>query len=212
MTDFPHAVAPSDPPSAPRIKAPEGAWDAHVHLVAGAGEYPLWEGRVEDPAPGPTLDDWLAIFRRHLDTLGLSKGLIVHSILYGADNSVTIEAVRRLGPGFKGVGLVTDDATDSDLDALVAANMVAVRLNYVHGGARWPRDWPRAGCMCRCWPTATCIWRNLPTTFARCPCRWCSITWPGLTCFWAQMTRAFKPSCGWSETARPMSNSRPSTA
>lgn len=133
MTDLPNALPPSDPPKAPGWRPPQGAWDAHVHLVAG-DDFPLWDGRVENPAPGPDFDGWLDIFLRHLETLGLSKGLIVHSILYGADNAVTLEAVRRLGNGFKGVGLVTDAATDAELDALVAAHVVAVRLNYVHGG------------------------------------------------------------------------------
>ncbi|WP_295316618.1 amidohydrolase family protein [Roseobacter sp.] len=121
-------------PRAPETRAPEGACDAHVHLVAAAGEYPLWEGRAEDPAPGPDLDGWLTIYRKHLETLGFSRGLIVHSILYGTDNSVTIEAVRRMGAGFRGVGLLPDGSGEADMDDFAEANMVAVRLNYVHGG------------------------------------------------------------------------------
>ncbi len=122
------------PPSSPETVVPTGAVDAHVHLVAGAAEFPLWEGRVEDPAPGPDFDGWLELYRKHLETLGFSKGLIVHSILYGTDNSVTVEAVRRMGAGFKGVGLLPDGADAAALDQFVAWNMVAVRLNYVHGG------------------------------------------------------------------------------
>jgi len=104
-----------------------------VHLVAGP-EYPLADARVEDPAEGPDFDGWLDLYRDHLGVLGASRGLIVHSILYGTDNSVTIEAVKRLGPDFKGVGLVPDGASAKDIAAFAAARMVAVRLNYVHGG------------------------------------------------------------------------------
>lgn len=121
-------------PSAPIRRAPQGSCDAHVHLVAGADEFPLWDGRVENPAAGPTLDGWLDLYRKHLETLGFSRGVIVHSILYGTDNSVTVEAVRRMGGGFKGVGLLADGATDKALDAFTDWNMAAVRLNYVHGG------------------------------------------------------------------------------
>ncbi|MDG1802984.1 MAG: amidohydrolase family protein, partial [Paracoccaceae bacterium] len=46
----------------------------------------------------------------------------------------TIETVRRLGAGFRGVGLLPDDATDASLDHFVDSNLAAVRLNYVHGG------------------------------------------------------------------------------
>ena len=120
--------------SRPLKSAPEGACDAHVHLVAAADEFPLWEGRVENPAPGPTLDGWLDLYRDHLAALGCTRGVIVHSILYGTDNSVTVEAVRRMGAGFRGVGLLPDDADEAQLDQFAAWNMAAVRLNYVHGG------------------------------------------------------------------------------
>ncbi|MFK7869927.1 MAG: amidohydrolase [Roseobacter sp.] len=121
-------------PNAPIRRAPQGACDTHVHLMAGRDEFPLWEGRAESPAPGPDLEGWLALYRAQLDTLGFSRGVIVHSILYGTDNSVTVEAVKRLGAGFRGVGLLPDGAPDAALDQFVAWNMAAVRLNYVHGG------------------------------------------------------------------------------
>lgn len=120
-------------PSAPETLAPQDACDAHVHLVAGS-EFPLWDGRVEDPPPGPDFNGWLELYAKHLKTLGFSRGLIVHSILYGTDNRVTVEAIRRMGPNFKGVGLLPDNATDADLDRFADQSLVAVRLNYVHGG------------------------------------------------------------------------------
>lgn len=127
----PVAAAPTEPSETPVDALPPGAVDAHVHLVGD--DFALSEGRVEDPAPG-TLDHWLARYRAHLAAMGCEKGVIVHSILYGADNSVTVEAVRRMGAGFTGIGLVTDAATEADLDALVAAGLRGIRLNYVHGG------------------------------------------------------------------------------
>ncbi|MEO0381828.1 MAG: amidohydrolase family protein, partial [Pseudomonadota bacterium] len=66
--------------------------------------------------------------------LGCSKGLIVHTILYGGDNSVTLDAIKAMGDGFKGVGLLPDGAPAQDVKAFAQANIVAVRLNYVHGG------------------------------------------------------------------------------
>ncbi|WP_299403700.1 amidohydrolase [uncultured Roseobacter sp.] len=131
--DKPDAGMPPAP-QAPLKLAPPGACDAHVHLVAGAGEFPLWEGRAENPAPGPTLEGWLEKFRTQLKTLGFSRGVIVHSILYSTDNSVTVEAVRRMGTGFRGVGLLPDGASEQQMDQFVEWNICAVRLNYVHGG------------------------------------------------------------------------------
>lgn len=134
----PKAQMPPDP-SAPKIKAPEGACDTHVHLVAARDEFPLWDGRVEDPATwdndeGPTLDGWLDLWRKQLTTLGFSRGVIVHSILYGGDNSVTAQAVERMGHGFKGVGLLEDGASEQDIQQMADWDMAAIRLNYVHGG------------------------------------------------------------------------------
>jgi predicted TIM-barrel fold metal-dependent hydrolase len=102
-------------------------------MLAGP-EFPLWDGRAENPAPGLDLDEWLSLYQTHLETLGCTRGVIVHSIFYGTDNAVTIEAVNRLGDGFRGVGLLPDGATAADLDAFAGWDMAAVRLNYVHGG------------------------------------------------------------------------------
>lgn len=103
-------------------------------MVAGSEPFPLWDGRVEDPAPG-TLQDWAGRYQRAAEALGLSRGVVVHSILYGSDNGVTLAAIRALGPDrFKGIGLVTDGAADAELASLAGQGVVGVRLNYVHGG------------------------------------------------------------------------------
>lgn len=130
--DKPNAQMPPAPRT-PKIAPPAGACDAHVHVVAGKDDFPLWDGRVENPAPGPDFDGWLNLYRAHLDALGFQRGLIVHSILYGTDNTVTVKTLRRLGGNFKGVGLLPDTATDARLDQFVDENLKAVRLNYVHG-------------------------------------------------------------------------------
>jgi len=103
-------------------------------MLAGPDDFPLWEGRVEDPAPGRDFDGWLDSFRTHAATLGTTRGVVVHSIFYGADNTITLKATRRLGPGYRSICLVTDAATDAELDALAENDCAGVRLNYVHGG------------------------------------------------------------------------------
>jgi len=102
-----------------------------VHLVGD--DFPLWEGRVEDPADG-TLEAYVARYRAHMQTLGIARVVVVHSILYGARNDVTKAAVASLGGCARGIGLVTDESSETDLDDLRDAGIVGVRLNYVHGG------------------------------------------------------------------------------
>lgn len=131
---LPRAQMPVSAPERPMFDLPKGACDTHVHMVAGPEDFPLWDGRVEDPAGGD-FDTWLDRFAKHQAVLGLERAVIVHSILYGADNSVTVETVRRLGPDVaRGIGLVRDDVDDATLDRLATQNIVGVRLNYVHGG------------------------------------------------------------------------------
>ena len=114
------------------IKAPQNACDTHVHILAGPDELPLWDGRTQDPAQ--SFEEYLDGYRAHLSALGITRGVIVHSIFYGTDNAVTVKAVNAMGAGFAGVGLLPDDATDAELDQFAAWGMRAVRLNYVHGG------------------------------------------------------------------------------
>jgi predicted TIM-barrel fold metal-dependent hydrolase len=129
---LPQAAAPPDPPFAPAERAPEGACDAHFHMLGD--DFPLWSGRVEDPAPG-AMTDWAARYRRLMATLGLSRGVVVHSILYGDDNRLTAAAIEALGrENFRGVGLVRDGAPEAALDRLLEQGMAGVRINLVHGG------------------------------------------------------------------------------
>ena len=137
MTDKP-APPPMARPSAPETLAPAGACDAHVHMLAGPQEHPLYENRVEDPA-GLSFDEWTERFRIHLATLNCSRAVVVQSILYGADNTVALEAVRRLGDAARGIGLVADNASEAELDLLADQRISGVRLNFVHGGIlSWP--------------------------------------------------------------------------
>lgn len=117
--------------TAPAASLPPGSVNAHVHLIGD--DFALAPRAVERPGPG-TLDHWLDQFRAHQKVLGCSRAVVVHSILYGGDNTITLEAARRLGPGHASVCLISDDATEPQIAALAQAGARAVRLNYVHGG------------------------------------------------------------------------------
>ncbi|WMS43971.1 amidohydrolase family protein [Acuticoccus sp. MNP-M23] len=121
-------------PSAPSAILPAGACDAHFHMFGDPAEFPLWEGRSESPAPG-TLDDWVERVKTHLETLGFARGVLIQSLMYGNDNSVTTAALKRLGrKNFRAVGLVPADADGATLDALKAEGYAGIRLNYDRWG------------------------------------------------------------------------------
>ena len=126
-------VSPLPPAARPHPHpAPPGACDTHVHLLAAPSEARLYAARTEDPAQPYAA--YLAGYRAHLAALGITRGVIVQSIFYGLDNTVTIRAVRDMGPGFAGIGLLPDAASEADLDAFAATRLRGVRLNHVHGG------------------------------------------------------------------------------
>ena len=122
------------PPKPDRVAnpAPPGACDTHVHILAGPDELPLNPDRTEDPAASFT--EYLSGYRAHLAALGIAKGVIVQSIFYGTDNTVTVDAIRKMGDGFCGIGLLTDAADERLLDQFVEWRLRGVRLNHVHGG------------------------------------------------------------------------------
>lgn len=119
----------------PEYKVPVGAVDTHIHMLAGQDEFPLSEERVENPAPGLDMDGFIRLYRAQMRTLGITRTVVVHSILYGDDNSVTLAAIKRLGVSTtRGIGLLRDGASEREVDALFRAGIMGIRLNYVHGG------------------------------------------------------------------------------
>ena len=134
------AEQPARTPKVPTTRAPLGACDAHVHMLAGP-EFPLSPGRAEDPASVGRYEDWLSLFRLHLDTLGCTRTVLVQSILYGADNAVTIETVRRLGDMARAVILVDRQISDGSLAHFAREGAVAVRA---HVGPSGILDWDGA--------------------------------------------------------------------
>ena len=108
--------------------------DCHAHMIGAATAFPFDPARPEDPPPG-SFEHWLDRYRAHLQGLGLTRGVIVHSLLYGLDNAITAATVQRLGrDNFRGVGLVSGDISEIGLGRMAEAGFVGVRLNYVHGG------------------------------------------------------------------------------
>ena len=127
--------APPRPASDPEFKAPLGSVDTHIHILSAGDEFALSETRVENPTPGLDMGGYIKAYRAQMRRLGTTRSVVVHSILYGGDNSVTLEAIRRLGiSNTRGVGLLADDASEAEIDTLRDAGVMGIRLNYVHGG------------------------------------------------------------------------------
>ena len=130
---LPVADQPPRTPKVPAVRAPVGACDAHVHILSGP-EFPLYPDRLEDPADIGRYEDWLALFHQHLDTLGCTRTVLVQSMMYGTENAITVETIRRLGRMARGIALVGPDVSDGSLDRLRAEGIVGVRVHLAHRG------------------------------------------------------------------------------
>jgi len=129
---------------------PSGACDCHVHVVGDPARYPMAANRVYTPpaaSPGMLLD-----FQR---ALGFDRVVLIQPSFYGADNAAMLDAMRRLGPArARGVAVIDEAASESDLDAMRGAGIRGIRINLETGGVADPavaRDRLRSA-IARCRP------------------------------------------------------------
>jgi 2-pyrone-4,6-dicarboxylate lactonase len=103
-----------------------------VHVFGPAARFPYAEGRNFTPVDAPKE----ALFALHR-TLGISRCVIVQSLVHGLDNRVVEDAIAAGGGRYLGVALVRADVADGELERLAAAGIRGVRFNFMRhlGGA-----------------------------------------------------------------------------
>ena len=79
----------TDSGRAPKLKAPSKACDTHSHIYGPVDRYP----RTVSSSRIATLE----AYKDMLDRLGIERCVIVHSSMYGTDNSVSLDAIAALG-------------------------------------------------------------------------------------------------------------------
>lgn len=122
--------APADPnPRPPRFAVPYGAVDCHAHVFGPASRYPYSKDRSYTPP-----DSSLSQYRQLLNTLGLTRGVLVQPSVYGVDNSCLVDNLLAAGPDFCGVAVVDPQCDDGELHRLAAAGVRGLRFNAVFGG------------------------------------------------------------------------------
>lgn len=128
MSDDPTTpVLTYDPhPSAPALRLPAGACDAHVHVFGPAARFPYAPGRNFTPVDAPKE----ALFALHR-TLGISRCVIVQSMVHGRDNAVVEDAIAAGDGRYLGVALVPADVPERELARLAAAGFRGVRFNFM---------------------------------------------------------------------------------
>ena len=115
---------PFDPnPKEPDFPPPTGACDTQIH-VSGVGykkrEGATYESVGATPAAG----------RRMHQKLGLERGVIVQSSVYGTDNTILLDSLQELGSNYRGVALIDDNTTDAEMGKLHDAGVRGIRFHF----------------------------------------------------------------------------------
>jgi 2-pyrone-4,6-dicarboxylate lactonase len=121
-------MRPVQPPNPntrkPKLVAPPGACDTHLHVYGPFDRYPLVAERNYDPDPHSTLDDYLKVHR----ALGLQRAVIVTGSGNGTNNQITLDALQRMKGSFKGLALLDPAISDAELLELKEAGFTGFRI------------------------------------------------------------------------------------
>jgi predicted TIM-barrel fold metal-dependent hydrolase len=123
----------SQPRTAPAFSVPFGACDCHVHVFGTAGEFRFTAKRGYTPPPA-SADELLKLQRG----LHLSRVVIVQPSVYGADNSCTLDGMRRLGDRARGVAVIDEATTREALDSMHRVGVRGIRVNLETAGETDP--------------------------------------------------------------------------
>jgi D-galactarolactone isomerase len=114
----------------PRLQAPPGSCDCHMHFYDTEDVYPLAPTAEFLPPPARVAD-----YRALQARLGLQRVVVVQPSSYGADNRCTLDAVAELGPDVaRAVVVVQPDATDDELQRLTDAGARGIRFHMLRAG------------------------------------------------------------------------------
>lgn len=112
----------------PRLKAPPGTTDTHMHIYDS--RYPT-AGTAAFTPPDAPVADYLKVRAR----LGIERTVVVQPSTYGTDNRCTLEAITALGPSTRGVVVVDQTISDAELDRMTKLGVRGIRFHMMEGGA-----------------------------------------------------------------------------
>jgi 2-pyrone-4,6-dicarboxylate lactonase len=113
----------------PRFRLPPGTCDCHAHIFGPFDRYPL-ENQSYLPASAP-----LADYLRMHQVIGCSRGVLVQPSPYGTDNSALKAALRSGSFPLRGIALIDDVTTESELDELHWLGVQGCRIHLSAGNA-----------------------------------------------------------------------------
>jgi predicted TIM-barrel fold metal-dependent hydrolase len=129
-TVFAKAAQPATPVN---FEVPAGACDCHTHIHPDPAKFPMFSGRVYTPELASP-EEMSALHK----ALHIQRVVIVTPSVYGPDNSPTLFGMKARGNDARGVAVIDDKTSESDLDAMSQAGFRGIRLNLATGGVSDP--------------------------------------------------------------------------
>ena len=117
----------------PRLLAPPGACDCHIHIFGPRARFPLAAELAYTPAEAP-----VEAYRELQCRLGLSRTVVVQPSAYGTDNACTLDAIARLQPYACGIAVVDPYVSEAELERLHNAGIRGLRFSLVVKNALRP--------------------------------------------------------------------------
>ena len=122
----------SQPSISVSFEMPAHACDCHTHIHE-PDKYPFFSGRVYTPEPASP-EEMAALHK----ALGIERVVIVTPSVYGTDNRATLDGIKFRGDNGRGVAVIDDKTSESDLDAMGKAGIRGIRVNLATGGTNDP--------------------------------------------------------------------------
>ena len=110
----------------PKLQTPPGACDTHFHIFGPQERFPFNPNRPLE-AEDSTFDDLILLH----DKLGISRGVIVQSLMQGNCYEYMINALCRDPIRFRGVAMPAPNITDGELEILDKAGVVGARFAFL---------------------------------------------------------------------------------
>ena len=114
---------PDPNPKKPKIKAPPGACDSHIHLFGPAAKYPF-----APDSPYTSREALPETFMALQDQLGLSTAVIVSPGGYGRNYTLLADVLTKYPKRFRGVALMRDDTPSSEFARLTKLGVRGMRM------------------------------------------------------------------------------------
>ncbi len=107
----------------PRLRAPKGSTDTHVHVFGPQARYPYVSPRRYTPPDCPP-SHYAPLARG----LGVERVVFVQPSIFGTDNSRQLDAIAEIGMPARAVVVVSPDVSDAELARMHALGARAVRF------------------------------------------------------------------------------------